>query len=83
MLARMLVTKNHLVTTKPLGEKKVQLVRTKFSWREKSAVGETKVQLARKKCSWRDQSAVGEKHTLETYKRDWKHAETKNAIDMT
>ena len=52
MLARMLVTKNHLVTTKPLGEKKVQLVRTKFSWREKSAVGETKNQLARKKFSW-------------------------------
>ena len=52
MLVRMLVTKNHLVTTKPLGEKKVQLVRPKFSWREKSAVGETKNQLARKKFSW-------------------------------
>ena len=47
MLVRMLVRKKMLVTRKPLGEIKVQLVRKKFNWREKSSVGEKKVQLVK------------------------------------
>ena len=45
-------------------------------------VGDEK-SLGDNKTTWREKSAVGEKHTLETCKRDWKHTETKNAIDIT
>ena len=61
MLVRMLVRKKMLVTRKPLGEIKVQLVRKKFNWRDQSAVGEKKVQLARPKYSWWEKSSTGEK----------------------